>query len=299
MQNIPNADDIKSIKPIITSLDFIDSGGFKAVYRAIINGTTEALKLIYLPPNEKESDHNEKESDREEIIARTQREIEALNKCNSPRLVKLGSFPLELMSIGGHDYLIYSEEFIIGESLESKISADYRPNYNELYTLTKSLMEALTAIEKINHIHRDIKPANIMKTNDPNRSFILLDLGVAYKIRGTDLTGHRGPPGTLIYMAPELLQPDYKNSLDIRSDIYSAGVTIYEYASDKHPLAHPREDVGSTIYRILEQRPSMLIELRPDLPQEFCDIIDRCIKKLPALRFPNPRVVLNTLEELL
>lgn len=136
-----------------------------------------------------------------------------------------------------------------------------------------------------------------MSTQFPERPFVVLDLGIAFKVGGTELTPPGGGPlGTPLYMAPELFRPNYKDTLDIRADIYSSGVTIFEFAVGTHPLARRDEDAYTTMYRILHQRPAKLHSLRPDLPAWFCEIIDRCIKKTPALRFREPKVFLQHME---
>lgn len=291
MDNTPNINDVKIIKPQIKSLEYVCSGGFKAVYKGAINGIIEAIKIIYLPP-EKDEENN----CHGEIIARIKREIETLKLCETNCLVKLGQLSLELININVKDYLIYSEEFIEGYTLKEKILKKYKPEWKELRILTISLMEALIELYNKKLIHRDIKPENIISTNDSIRPFVLLDLGIAYKIEGTDLTAMGQLPGTLKYVAPELLKPDYKTYLDIRSDIYSSGITIFEYASGKHPLCKTREDQYATSCRILKQPAEKLEAFRNDLPFAFCEIINRCMKKQPALRFQNPMAVLKQLE---
>jgi len=292
MDHIPSDTDLQAARPDLSRIEFVASGGFKAVFKATVRGQIEAVKVAYVPPEAEE------DTSREEIVARVKREIDALRMCHTNRLVSLGSIDLQMISIGGRDYLLYSEEFLSGETLRNRIRNGYRPDLQELLLLSRCLTEALNAIAEIQHIHRDVKPGNVMATGDPSRPFVLLDLGIAYRIHGTDLTARGGPPGTLLYMAPELFRPDYKSALDIRSDIYSAGVTIFEYASGVHPLARPDESEYTTVYRILNQQPTKLETLRSDLPAEFCGIVDRCIKKLPALRHPNPRALLQELERL-
>src|ERR1043166_3535901 len=275
MEHVPTADDVQGAREDLDDIEFVDAGGFKAVFKATVVNRTEAVKLVYIPPE------SEEETSRDEIVARVKREGEVLRLCKTNKLVKLGSIAMGAVSIGGHDYLIYSEEFLPGESLKDHIRARYRPNLDELFTLGLCLAEALQDLEATGHIHRDIKPGNVLATGLAERPFVLLDLGIAFKLHGTDLTLRGGgPPGTLRYMAPELLTPDYKNALDIRSDLYSAGVTIFEYAAGEHPIIGRGEDIATTLLAITQRPAKKLNSLRQDLPDVFCALVERCIKKL-------------------
>lgn len=292
MEHRPDIDQLRRLRPGLVGLEFVREGGFKAVYRAEIQGRLEAVKVVYVPPEAGENGR------REEIVARVKREIDALGQCRTNRLVTLGSLALEPISIGGYDYLIYSEELLPGESLRQRLGT--RPGFQELRVLMRCLMEALQAIEQSGHIHRDIKPDNVMATGLPDRPFVVLDLGIAFKLHGTELTARNaGPPGTVIYMAPELFQPQYKDVLDIRSDIYSAGVTVFEYAAGEHPFHQSGESDYTTVYRILNQQPAKLAALRGDLPGPFSQLVDRCFKRRPALRYSNPAAVLRELEAMI
>jgi serine/threonine protein kinase len=290
MDHIPSIDDLRAALPQLGAAEFVTSGGFKAVFRAELSGHVEALKVILLPRDEGGA--------REQIVARVEREIEVLSRCHTPSIVKLGSLEATTFAASGHDYLAYSEEFLPGQPVIQLINARLRTSFETIVSLTRGLLEALNEIASLGHIHRDVKPHNVMATEIPGRPFVVLDLGIAFKLHGTELTAPgAGPPGTLLYMAPELFRPNYKDVLDTRSDIYSAGVTIFEFAAGEHPLARRGEDVHTTVYRILKQPPPKLDTLRDDLPDWFCRMIDRCIKKTPALRFRDPQAVLSELEK--
>jgi len=290
MDQIPSPDDLRSAIPDLGEIEFIASGGFKAVFRAELSGRREALKVVLLPPGEEEGA-------REQILARVQREIEVLGMCQTPYLVKLGSLQAMTFTASGHEYLAYSEEFLPGDPVIDLIKKGLQPSFETVVSLSRCLMEALTEIMRLGHIHRDVKPHNVIATEVAERPFVVLDLGIAFKLQGTELTAPgAGPPGTALYMAPELFRPNYKDVLDIRSDIYSAGISVFEFAAGVHPLARRGEDIHTTIYRILKQTPPKLETLRPDLPDWFCRMIDRCIKKTPALRFRDPQAFLSELE---
>jgi serine/threonine-protein kinase len=159
------------------------------------------------------------------------------------------------------------------------------------------LIEVIEEMIRIRYLHRDIKPANIMATGSAERPYVILDMGIAYRVQGTALTQGPTPPGTLRYMAPELLAPDYKDVMDFRCDLYSSGLSIYELASGSHPFAPNTENDYATVYRIMNQRPDPLETRRPDLPRRFCQIIDRCIKKNLALRYARIDLLRHDLQE--
>lgn len=293
MEHLPDLEQLQdSLKAKVDNLLFVDQGGFKAVYKGSVQEKPEAIKVVYIP-----SDINEE--DRIELIGRVTREIEALDKCKSPEFVQLGSLPPESININGIDYIIYSEKFLDGENLRSKIRENYKPDLSELIQLTVTFLKAIKLLKENDLIHRDIKPDNTMKLKSNERPFVILDLGIAFKIHGTELTRNpRFRPGTLLYMAPEMFNPRFRESLDYRSDMYSAGITLFEYASGAHPIKKRDDDDFTTMYRIIRSKPQPLSTLRPDLPSEFCKIVDQLTKKLPALRPASFERLLKKIKEL-
>ena len=75
-------------------------------------------------------------------------------------------------------------------------------------------------------------------------------------------------------------------------------VTVYEYAAGRHPLARDADDLMLTISRALHQPPSLLQQHRPDLPAEFCNLVNSLLKKKPALRPANLGMLRQRLEAL-
>jgi serine/threonine-protein kinase len=282
---IPPEDDLQKALGLAQKPAFHRYGGFKAVYLADDgSGNSEALKAIYIP----RANSEEEKLLRNQLIARAKREITALRECRSPNIVKLGVHPTKMISLAHADYLTYSEEFLSGESLVSQLKPEANPASLEYLTeLFISMIKVVKDLYSIGYLHRDIKPDNIMDTGNPSRRFVLLDMGIAYKMHGTDITQGPNPPGTLRYMAPELLGPSYKDSMDFRSEIYSSGLTVYVVATKSHPFAPQPEHPYATMYRIMNTSPTPLHTLRPDLPLSFCRIVDRCIKKRSALRYNN------------
>ncbi len=202
-------------------------------------------------------------------------------------MVKLASVPLGEHEINGFTYSIYSEEFLNGPDLWALIKAKGAPpSETEAKQLMRSLLVAIKEVWSMRFIHRDIKPANVIKLADPDRPFVLIDLGIAFGLLETGLT-LQGVPCTNRYLAPEMANPNFRASLDYRTDLYTIALTVFEYSAGQHPIARDSDDAIRTVTRALHDPPKPLKDLRPDFSTEFCWLIDQLLKKKPALRPAN------------
>ena len=294
----PTADQIRQSFPQIAEALFLKQGGFKAVYRVAVEGRDEAFKLVNIPrlPQPELA-----EQFRVESLGRIKREVQVLGSCRSPALVKLGGIAPCEVQMAGLDFVAYSEEFLVGEDLRRLIQGNARPSEAELRQLLVCLLKAIRELWSLSgrFIHRDIKPDNVMRLANAARPFVLLDLGIAFSVFDTPLTfdaRNRIPPGTFRYLAPEMLQPNFRETLDFRSDVYAAGLTVFEFAAGQHPLARNRDDLLTTLSRIAKETPKALKDLRRDLAPWFCQTVDRMLKKLPALRPANLDALIAQLE---
>lgn len=291
MQLKPSIDDLKAYLPDVEIGEVLGEGGYKIVYRCRINGIAEALKIVHVP-----KDPND-ETVEDENVHRLMREINLLGACTSPFLVKLGSMAPTTFSIGGEDFVIYSEEVLEGLSLRQHITAGHRPDMKELVSVARCGFAAVADLWQQNVVHRDIKPDNVMALSDKARPYVLLDLGVAFVVGGTPLTRDpRSVHGTLYYLAPEMLDANFRENLDLRADLYAVGLTVYEYACGLNPFMRRSDAEFTTLQRIYRDTPPPLQQLRPDLSVGFCKMIDQLLKKRPALR-PNLRSLMRRMEE--
>jgi eukaryotic-like serine/threonine-protein kinase len=289
--------EVASLCPEYSGICEIGYGGFKTVYRAEINGVTEVIKVIAIPDGNGTSDL---ENYRDECVLRVEREVDILRVCQSPYLVKLGALELRSHHVNGHDFVIYSEEFLDGDDLWKIIRrGGRRPDEVEAKWLMRCLIQAIEEIWSLKVIHRDIKPGNVIKLDDPDRPFVLLDLGIAFSLVETGLTfnaGFRPPPATFRYLAPEMGDPNFRSSLDYRADLYTAALTVFEYASGEHPIARDGEDAMLTVTRALRDLPKSLGAVCPGYSPDFVKLIDQLLKKKPALRPANLNRIINILE---
>jgi len=291
MQNKPEISQVDSVIPDASLSEELGEGGFKVVYRAQVGGHEEALKLVRIPRDPSDP------TVEEENTRRIRREIEILGRCTSPYLVKLGRLPPTDCHIGEEGYVYYSEELVAGESLRGRIQAGHRPAQAELAELGLCLLSAIDELSDLNVIHRDIKPDNVLATGMSERPYVLLDLGIAFIIGGTRVTpDSRAILGTLYYIAPEMLDANFRQSLDYRADLYTIALTLYEYASGTNPFARRGDPQYTTLYRIKRYQPPALASLRQDLDVTFCRLIDQLLRKLPALRPANITGLIGRME---
>jgi len=297
--------DPDTLKQHIPGLDSVEPsfahGGFKSVYAVFVKGKKEALKVLRIRRmDDPGADPDLAEAFCEEQVARVRREVDALRKCRVPELVKLASIAPVQFTANSETYIAYSEELLEGHDLWKLITSHGQPPaLSELIELFRSLLRCIEELWKHGLVHRDIKPANVIKTPNPARPFVLLDLGIAFSVYETSLTAmaeDRMPPATYRYLAPEMMQPDFRERLDFRTDLYTTGMTVFEYAAGRHPLARDSDDMMRTISRALRQQPTPLKQYREDLPDTFCSLVDGLLKKKPALRPANLAMLLHKLE---
>lgn len=263
---------------------FLGSGGMAEVYRAehLLLGAPRALKLMKLP--EESSDLSRK---------RFFREARLTCSLVHPNIVKV-------FDIGCDDktgYLFIVMEYIDGENLE-RYAARRQLSERELLEILREMASALNVLGRRGIVHRDIKPCNIMRTRDGVLK--LMDLGIAKAgpfatLGNLTLTMERSVFGTPAYSSPE--QCRNAHDVDVRSDIYSLGATLYHLASGRIPF-----DGGTpveTMMKVIHDIPPSLAGLRPDLSVNFVRLIDRMMRKEPEDRPHNASELLRMTEEVM
>ncbi len=283
--------------PEVKNLSYHDAGSYKSVYFATTaSGRDEVLKVVCLP---QDVSTDEAKAFRQQELGRVQREIKTLADCTSPCIVRLGEIAPGIRTIEGELCFVYSEERLPGSSLKTVIELlAAKPAEAEVKQLLRCLVLGIQELwTKQKTVHRDIKPANIFSTGLADRPYVLLDLGIAYNVTEPGLMVRADHiPHTPLYLAPEMVDSNFRDSLSYRADLYAAGISAFEFATGGvHPLAKKGEDLGKTYHRILTQDPTLLATLRPDLPAQLSGLIDQLLKKNPALRPGNFALILSQL----
>jgi len=174
-------------------------------------------------------------------------------------------------------------EYVNGLNLADKISNSDTLSIAESQTMLAQLAAALAAAHRERVIHRDVKPANILLEKETSR-VVLTDFGVAGIAESgseviTKLTKVGEHVGDLRYMSPEQLRGDVVTE---QTDIYSLGVVAYEMLTSRSP--YQVQGMADPASAHLRQAPIDLQLVRPEIPQQLADILQRCLAKRAELR---------------
>jgi len=252
----------------------IGAGGMGEVYRAHDAILDRDVALKVLPAGAIADD-----------VARKQfrKEALALAKLNHPNIETVFEFNSQ------EDLDFLAMELIQGCSLSHKLKEGPLEE-KQILLLGTQLAEGLAAAHEQHIVHRDLKPGNLMIT--PDGRLKILDFGVAQLLQSgqnVDMTLSSATTtgvisGTVPYMSPEQLRG---HSVDMRSDIYAAGVVLYEMASGQRPYA--KSQGAELIGAILHQNPDPPSSRNPRVSPALESVIFKAIEKEPAKRYQSAR----------
>ena len=183
----------------------------------------------------------------------------------------------------GQPYMVFA--YYEGETLEARIHRGPLPP-EEAVTIAIGIAEGLGAAHQSGAIHRDVKPSNVLLAVDGVK---LLDFGVA-KMAGEELTGEGVRLGTIAYMSPEQVGT---GPIDLRSDLWSLGVVLYEMLTGIHPFGGT--DVPSMLRAILDEHPKPLSSFGRDLSDALQRVMDKLLHKDRSVRYQDTKSLLTDL----
>jgi len=235
-------------------------------------------------------------------LERFRREARAASALNHPGICTIH----EIAEEEGRPYIVM--ELLEGIALNERLL--YGPlDMQRLLELGVEIAEALDAAHADGIIHRDIKPGNIFVTKRGHAK--ILDFGLAKisperkasgsvdpaSARGNapefSLTSVDGAVGTVSYMSPEQARA---RPLDVRTDLFSLGVVLYEMATGAQPF---RGECTADIFEaIIRHAPVPAAQLNPDVPERLQEIINKCLEKNRDLRYQHAADVCADLKRL-
>lgn len=176
--------------------------------------------------------------------------------------------------------LYYTMPYVEGETLRQRLEREKQLPLDDVVRITEQVSGAVSYAHSRGVVHRDLKPENIMLAEG---HALVSDFGVARAVSeagGEKLTDSGIAVGTPAYMSPEQATG---SPVDSRSDIYSLGLVVYEMLAGDPPFT------GTTPQMVMakqasERVPSLEI-VRPNVPRELVEVVERALSKVPADRY--------------
>src|SRR5262245_9539323 len=165
-------------------------------------------------------------------------------------------------------------ELIEGQTLEARLTAHGHIGAGEAATIGIDLCRALAAVHAAGLVHGDVKAQNVVR--EQGGRIVLMDFG-AGRAQGADAAGVAGTP---MYLAPEVLAGEPATT---QSDLYSLGVLLFHLLTRAYPYTGADLDGLRNAHADGQRR--WLRDLRPELPGELVQVIERAVEADPARRF--------------
>ena len=228
-----------------------------------------------------------------EYVQRFRREARAAAKLNHPNIVQV----FDVGSVDSFHYI--AQELIDGENLRQSLDRNGVIGLEDAVEVLVGVTAALEVAAEAGITHRDIKPENVMRSARgiiKVADFGLARLGADMDATRSNLTQAGLTLGTPRYMSPEQVQG---KSVDVRSDLYSLGVTMYHLLGGRppfeadDPLALALMHLHETPMPLDRARNSEAASGNPDLPEWLIAVVSRLMNKLPQDRFQSPTELLD------
>ncbi|MEO8195182.1 MAG: serine/threonine-protein kinase [Thermoanaerobaculia bacterium] len=255
-------------------LEKIGVGGFGVVYKAYDPFIKRPVAIKTCTSEDTET--------RERFM----REAEIAGNLHHRNIVTVYDFGFQ----DGVPYLV--QEYLSGEDLDRKIKR------REFLSLPEKLLYLVQIVRGLQYahsrgvVHRDIKPANIRILEDDTAK--IMDFGIAKLAQHEQALTQAGITlGTAAYLAPEQIRG---GAFDARTDLFSFGILAYELFALERPFQGA--EISAVFYKILNEPAPALGDKAPDCPEELVRIIQRCLEKEPAKRYPGCSELLADIEAL-
>ncbi len=211
---------------------------------------------------------------------RFRREAQAAAGLNHPNIVAVYDTGEDPDPVTGVRVPFIVMELVEGRTLRDMLRGGPEIQPTEALTLSQGVLDALSYSHKAGIVHRDIKPANVMLTTDGDVK--VMDFGIARAVADTSatMTQTAAVIGTAQYLSPEQARGE---TVDARSDIYSAGCLLYELLTGRPPFQG--DSPVSVAYQHVREAPVPPGQLEPKVTPAMDNIVLKALAKDPADRY--------------
>jgi serine/threonine protein kinase/Flp pilus assembly protein TadD len=259
-------------------LEKLGEGGMGVVFKAQDTKLDRSVAIKVLPAHHSGSEQNK---------ARFMQEARAAAALNHPHI--LGIYDVDEQN--GSMFLVL--EYIEGETLKKRITklhAGTGLSFNEAIEWGVQTARGLKAAHELGIIHRDVKSENIMLT--PSGQLKIMDFGLAKLKSSSGMTRTGTSLGTLSYMSPEQAQG---TTTDLRTDIWSLGVVMYEMLTGELPFKAEHE--AGLLYLVVNSEPVLPSVLDKKLPRPLDGVVGKMLAKDRERRYQTMDEVIAALQK--
>ncbi len=245
----------------------LGEGGMGVVYKAVDNVLARevALKMLHSTMIRQP-----------QVLERFKKEAQVLARLLHPNIAVIYNF----IEQDSQYYMVM--EYVEGKNLDTLARTHAPLPHTMIAAMFIQALEGLQHAHKKSIFHRDIKPSNLILT--PEGTVKLMDFGIA-KIAGEQrLTQVNRVIGTVAFMAPELIEG---KDPSVASDIYAAGITMYELLSGRLPFESQSD--FNLMQDILKKKPAQLAAMSPSVPAALSKVVMKALEKKPENRFADAK----------
>jgi serine/threonine-protein kinase len=226
--------------------------------------------------------------------ARFRREAQSAAGLNHPTIVAVYDTGEETDPLTGVSIPYIVMELVEGSTLRDVLKDGRKILPERALELTQGVLDALSYSHKAGIVHRDIKPANVMLTS--GGAVKVMDFGIARAVADTSatMTQTAAVIGTAQYLSPEQARGE---TVDARSDLYSAGCLLYELLVGRPPFVG--DSPVSVAYQHVREAPTPPSQLDPELSPEIDAVVLKALAKDPDDRYQSARDMKDDISRLL
>lgn len=227
-----------------------------------------------------------------ELVTRFVREAQSVAGLRSEHVARV--MDVGTLDAGGPFMVM---EYLEGQDLAQLLSVNERLSVTEAVDFVIQALDAVAEAHAKGLVHRDLKPSNLFLTLDQDgfSKIKVLDFGISKPVAsdgaGGALTSTGAVMGSPVYMSPEQVRSS--KSIDVRSDIWSLGVILYELLTGHPPFLG--QTLGEVFAAILEAQPVPIKQLVDGIPAELDRLVLMCLQRDVERRIPDAAVLANAL----
>ena len=257
-------------------IEELGKGGMGRVYKALDKEINEKIALKLIKPDIA--------SDKK-TIERFRNELKVTRKIGHKNVGRM----YDLNKEKGNYFI--TMEYISGQDLKGLIRQTGQLTVGKAVSIAKQICDGLSEAHNLGVVHRDLKPNNIMIDEGGNAR--IMDFGIARAVKGKSLTGSGVVIGTPQYMSPEQVEGQ---ETDVRSDIYSLGIILYEMLTARVPF---EGDTPLTVgVKQKTESPREPRDFNERIPDGLNQLILKCLEKDKEYRYQSAEEIKANLEKL-